>query len=142
PRSAESTTPDMSLLTREEQAQVDAVCSETYTRMGHDAYTKCLASEQSLVRNQSKATAKVAVMTQEQRPPIVETKPADSTNLSTLSAPERSSAELACFKAKMQGPAAYNECLIREAAGLNSAPRYPDLPQLSSEETASAEMSC
>jgi TonB family protein len=59
-----------------------------------------------------------------------------------LSYEENESIELACFLAKSQGPATYNECRSSQIAMLAHAPQRPNLSQLSDDERESLELAC
>jgi hypothetical protein len=62
---------------------------------------------------------------------------------SELSRPEQQSIEAACSTAKyLEGPAAYNRCLLTQLTQLGRAPSRPDLSKLSRPEQQSIEAAC
>lgn len=64
-------------------------------------------------------------------------------DLSSLTSSERQSIEAACSSAKYnQGPAAYDQCLVRQFDEWRAGPRQPDLSTLSSPERQSIEAAC
>ena len=64
-------------------------------------------------------------------------------DLSSLTSSERQSIESACSYAKYnQGPAAYDQCLVRQFEGWKLGPKQPDLSGLTSSERQSSESAC
>jgi hypothetical protein len=64
-------------------------------------------------------------------------------DLSNLTSSERQSIEAACSQAKyLQGPAAYDQCLVRQIQSWSTGPKQPDLSNLTSSERQSIEAAC
>jgi hypothetical protein len=64
-------------------------------------------------------------------------------DLSSLTFSERQSIESACSQAKyLQGPAAYDQCLVRQIRSWSAGPKQPDLSNMTPPERQSIESAC
>ena len=109
-----------STLTSEENASLEAACSQAKYVEGPAAYNRCIADQMARFASAPR------------RP-----------DFSKLSQPERQSIEAACSQAKyVQGPAAYNRCLQDQLGRLAAAPSRPDLSGLTAPERQSIEAAC
>jgi DnaJ domain len=116
-----STVPQSVLnLSSDEQASLEAACSQAKYLLGPASYDRCVAEQLSSLARAPR------------RP-----------DLSGWSGPERQSIEAACSQAKnLLGPAAYNRCLAEQLSSLAQAPKRPDLSGLSGPERQSIESAC
>jgi curved DNA-binding protein CbpA len=67
---------------------------------------------------------------------------AERQSLSRLTDNEQQSIQAACSKAYLEGPAAYDRCLVRELKEWASGPKQPDLSRLTGMEDSSIRAAC